>query len=117
VPAAQSHTDPAAEVVRAVANPVRQRVLIPVRHESGDSISILRVAVVGQVGDKPVTRQKIQLKAAHPPPDIERPLIENDAARQQRIGEGGQGIEVGDVSIVCVEVVQPRFAAFTCKVV
>src|SRR4051794_37182125 len=108
--AAQLEPDPAAIVVRTVANLFRQRILIPVGDERGDAVSASGAAIKRQVGNKPVSGQQVEAETAHPAPYVERSLIQHDPPRQQRIGEGWERIKVRHVAIVGGEIVAASLA-------
>src|SRR5205823_2161443 len=64
------------------------------------------IKVVGQVGNEAAAGQQIQLETSHTPPQIERLLVQDDAARQQRVGKGRKEIEISQVAVVSAEIVE-----------
>ena len=107
---AQLEANAAPIEIRLVVQPIRHRKLVAVGNKRRGARSRAGVAVEGEIRNEPVSRQQVERKVGEAPSRIEGLFVEHDAARKQRIGVGGQEVEVGDIAIVGVEVVELRFS-------
>ena len=103
------HADAAAVVVGGIAQQGRHgELVVGVLHPGLDAVPVTGIPVEGQVRDNLFPGTQIETEAGVAPVRVEGLLVETP--RGQRVGVRGQGVEVGEVAVVEVEIVDALLA-------
>jgi hypothetical protein len=105
VKAIELQADAAAIVIRLIEHLIGNGVRVQARFERGDAGACAGIAAISQVRNDAMGGKQVQLEVAHTAAGEVRVFVQHDAGAEQRIGKGGQKVEVRDIAVVEVEIV------------